>query len=106
MEDSGIFSGKSKIHPKNVLKGAAILTTALAWNSFAEKFIDYLYPINKQEQGKSAVASLLYAVFVTLILVTIVLLWNLTADRIQGLKTKNRSFRRNRDKSRNESISR
>lgn len=67
----------SVLDTRTILKGTSVLVAALAWNDFAKKTIQYLFPIERENDGKAAVlAMLVYAVFVTLMIIIIITIYN------------------------------
>lgn len=68
---------------RTILKGALVLVAALAWNDAAKKTIDYLFPIERDSGGKSAaIAMVVYAIFVTLLIIVIITIYNYTTVRL------------------------
>lgn len=72
----------------SIIKGATVLVAALSWNEFAKKFISFLYPVSEEHRGKTVVATLLYAVFVTITVMLVVFLFNFTSNGIDNYKQK------------------
>jgi heme/copper-type cytochrome/quinol oxidase subunit 2 len=97
------------IEKRDLLKGATTLVIALAWNEAAKKTIGYTFPFgggpageplntetsNKQRSNDKAatMATILYAVVVTVIIICIISLFNYTTTKIEvrddDMRTKN-----------------
>lgn len=73
----------SRIRTSDLVKGSAVLATALAWNNAAQIFIDSVYPLKKD----GAWASFVYAIFVTVLSFVALIMFNeyeKVADDIEG----------------------
>jgi hypothetical protein len=64
------------IEVRSLVKGATILLLALAWNEAAKKFVNVLFPIKNNESKSMFHNAIIYAVFITLILVCLVAFFN------------------------------
>lgn len=73
------------IDARSVLKGGAIIVVALAWNEAAKDVIKYLFPRASNNDGfANAIATLVYAIFVTLLVIIVISGYNFTITRINS----------------------
>jgi len=59
-----------------------VLVAALSWNEFAKNFIAAIYPVSVDSKKKTAMANLMYALFVTAIVIFLVFTFNYTSEKI------------------------
>jgi len=64
------------IEVRSLIKGATILLLALAWNETAKKFVNVLFPVKNNDSKSMFYNAIIYAVFITLILVCLVVFFN------------------------------
>jgi len=82
---------RSQIKGKDLLQGALILTTALAWNETAKKFIEYVLPIDESGKRKHKFQmTIIYALFVTMIIVLVIITYNYVNAKV-NINTSNYS---------------
>lgn len=80
------------IDGRSLIKGSAVLIVALAWNEAAKKFIDYLFPLDKGDSlYTSMVATIVYAVFVSIMVVLIIAVYNYTNVKLSGMVARRQS---------------
>lgn len=76
------------INPTNVVSGSIILVGALAWNETAKKFIECIVPIDAEKsKTKMFTVNLIYAIFVTLLLIVVVQTHNYISNKINGISS-------------------
>lgn len=86
------------IDKKALVSGAVTLIGALAWNEVAKKFINYVYPVDSTNSQKHILlATLIYAIFVTITLLCIVEIYNVASCTIRRHKVKNAMISRMRN---------
>lgn len=66
------------IQSKDLLEGAVTLVAALAWNEAAKKTIEHLFPVAEDDDRGRAVATFVYAMFVTILILCLVEAYNIT----------------------------
>lgn len=73
------------VHPKKIFTGVLTFVVALSWNESAKTAIEYLFPIEiPDERKKAAILTLSYAIFVTLIIILIVYMFNKYENEIDS----------------------
>lgn len=73
------------IDTRSILKGGAIIVVALAWNEAAKDTIKYLFPRESASGGfANALATLIYAIFVTIMIVIVISGYNFTITRLNS----------------------
>lgn len=79
------------INSKKLVQGAVVLMVALAWSETAKKFIDYIIPNPKGE----FIMTLIYAIFITLVLALIVAMYNYGTAVVEGVKNSKNGLKQN-----------
>jgi hypothetical protein len=76
---------KDQIEAKALLKGATTLVAALAWNDAAKRIIEYLFPmtLNKDNAFNAALATIIYAVFITIFIIIVITSYNILNEKLQ-----------------------
>lgn len=83
------------IDTRSIIKGAGVLVIALAWNEAAKKFIDWIFPLETEDAKKAAmVATVTYAIFVTILIIIIIAVYNYTTIRVNSDNFTKRQIRK------------
>lgn len=79
----------SVIETRTLLKSAAALIAALAWNDAAKSIIDYLFPLGTEgSKHGMMVATIIYALFVTMLIIVIIAIFNYTTVKVKQINNK------------------
>jgi len=75
------------ISTKSIIKGGAILITALAWNTAIKGIIDIMIPKHKD----TIIGYIIYAIMITIITITIIYMFNIYKNGINKYKVNQRN---------------
>ena len=98
MSDNG--EKRHHIEGRDLLRGATTFVAALAWNDAAKRVIEYLFPmtLNKDNAFNAALATIIYAIFVTIFIVIVITTYNIVHEQLKKNKERIKKKRENREK--------
>jgi hypothetical protein len=88
----------SIIETRSLLKGAGILLISLAWNEAAKQCINKVFPMKSIDNVKGPIPvsmlfwpTIIYAIFVTIMIICIIEMYNYGICKIEGVNRFNNS---------------